>query len=194
MSNVLSGTNLAGMSTTRDRVKDDYYATPPEATKVILDKEILKGSILEPACGEGHISEVLREYYSNSEIISTDLVDRGYGEGGIDFLTHDFGRKFDNVITNPPFKFAKDFIERGLELANDKVIMFAKIQLVESESRRKLFEEYPPKYIYTFSKRINPWRNGSLVDENGKPWSSTMCFSWFVWEVGFKGETIHRWI
>ncbi len=95
----MSGTNLAGMSTTRNRVEDDYYATPPEVTRAILDQEILEGSILEPACGEGHMSEVLREYYPGSDIVSTDLVNRGYGQGDIDFLTYDFDRKFDNVIT-----------------------------------------------------------------------------------------------
>ena len=190
----LSGTNLAGMSTTRSRVKNDYYATPPEVTRAILDEEVLEGVILEPACGEGHISEVLKEYYPSQEVVSTDLIDRGYGQGDIDFLTYDFNRKFDNIITNPPFKYAKEFIERGLELANNKVIMFAKIQLLESEKRRELFEEYPPKSVYVFSKRVNPWRNGSPVDEKGKPWSSTMCFAWFVWEVGFKGETVIKWI
>ncbi len=190
----LSGANLAGMSTTRNRVVDDYYATPPEATKAILDKEILEGSILEPACGEGHISKVVKEYYPNSEVVSTDLVNRNYGQGDIDFLTYDFNRNFDNIITNPPFKYAKEFIERALKLANKKVIMFAKIQLLESESRRSLFEKYPPKYIYVFSKRVNPWRNGDPLDEKGKPWSSTMCFAWFVWEVGFKGEPTVRWI
>ena len=191
---VLKGTSLAGMSTTRKRVKNDFYATPPEATKAILDREILEGSILEPAAGKGHISEVLKQYYPNSEIVSTDLVNRGYGQGNIDFLTHDYGRKFDNVITNPPFKYAREFIERGLEIANKKVIMFAKIQLLETKNRRELFEKYPPKYIYVFSRRINPWRNGSSVDEKGKPWASTTCFAWFVWYVGFKGEPIIRWI
>lgn len=182
------------MSTTRNRVQNDFYATPPEATKAILDREILEGSILEPACGQGHISEVIKEYYPNSEVISTDLIDRGYGQGDINFLTYNYGRKFDNIITNPPFKYAKEFIKKGLELANKKVIMFAKIQLLESENRRELFEKYPPKYIYVFSKRINPWRNGSPVDEKGKPWSSTMCFAWFVWEIGYEGNSTVRWI
>lgn len=191
---VLKGASLVGMSATRKRVKNDFYATPPEATKAILNKEILEGSILEPATGEGHISKILKKYYPNSEIISTDLIDRGYGHGNIDFLTHDYGRKFDNIITNPPFKLAQKFIEKALALANKKVIMFAKIQLLESESRRKLFEIHPPKYVYVFSKRINPWRNGSPVDEKGKPWASTMCFAWFVWYVGFKGEPTIRWI
>lgn len=154
----------------------------------------MKGSILEPACGEGHMSEVIKEYYPDNEVVSTDLIDRGYGLGGIDFLEYNYGRKFDNIITNPPFKYAKEFIERGLKLANDKVIMFAKIQLLESEKRKELFENYPPTYIYVFSKRVNPLRNGKELNEKGKPWSSTMCFAWFVWEVGFTGETVIRWI
>lgn len=70
----LSGTSLAGMSPTRSRVENDYYATPFEATEAILSREELHGSILEPAAGEGHISKVLREHYPNSQIISTDVV------------------------------------------------------------------------------------------------------------------------
>lgn len=71
----LSGTSLAGMSPTRSRVENDYYATPFEATEAILSREELHGSILEPAAGEGHISKVLRKHYPNSQIISTDRQD-----------------------------------------------------------------------------------------------------------------------
>lgn len=64
------------MSPSRDRAENDYYATPFEATRAILDREHLVGSILEPAAGEGHISKVLRDYYPKSNIVSTDLVHR----------------------------------------------------------------------------------------------------------------------
>lgn len=191
---VLSGTSLAGMSTTRERIKDDFYATPENAIRAILDVVELKGSILEPACGDGAISKILKEYYPNSEIISQDLVDRGYGIGGVDYLTFNPNRKFDNIITNPPFNLAKEFIEKSLELANDKVIIFAKIQLLESESRKDLFLNSPLKYIYVFSKRVSPLRNGKPLNEKGKPWASTMCFAWFVWEIGYTGEPIVRWL
>ena len=195
----LSGTSLAGMSTTRKRVDKDFYATPFGATEAILNKVKLQGSILEPACGEGHISKVLKLYYPNNEVISTDIVQRKDKfncdvVGGIDFLTHDFGRKFDNIITNPPFSLAQEFIKRALELSNDKVIMFAKIQLLEGNKRKKMFESSPLKYVYVFTKRVNPLRNGEELDENGKPWSSTMCFAWFVFEHNYKGEPIVRWL
>lgn len=70
----LTGTSLAGMSPTRERVTNDFYATPFNATEAILKREKLFGSILEPAAGQGHISKVLKEFYPYSEIVSTDLV------------------------------------------------------------------------------------------------------------------------
>lgn len=195
----LSGTSLAGMSPTRSRVENDYYATPFEATEAILSREELHGSILEPAAGEGHISKVLREHYPNSQIISTDLVQRddrfGCGiVGGVDFLTENYPEKFNNVITNPPFSLAKEFAEKALEVSTGKVILFAKIQFLEGRQRKDFFATHPPKAVYVFSKRVNPLRNGLEVDENGKPWSSTMCFAWFVWEHGYTGEPCIRWI
>lgn len=190
----IEGYALAGTSQSRDRVKDDYYATPYIATKMLLDKIELSGSILEPACGEGHISKLLIDKYPNSEVVSTDLINRGYGVGGIDFLTNAFDRTFDNIITNPPFKYAKEFIERALELSNLKVIMFCKIQLLEGIERKKMFENTPLKTVYVFSKRVNPLRNGSEVDEKGKKWASTMCFAWFIWEKGYEGSPMIKWL
>jgi len=193
----LTGTSLVGDSVNRERVKEDYYATPKEATESLLNSLDLSDceSFYEPACGEGHISEVLKKFYPNKDIHSTDLIDRGYGVGKIDFLKLDsFTRKFDCVITNPPFKLSQEFIEKGLKLSNKYVIMFAKIQLLEGVARRKLFNKFPPKYIYVFTERVNPLRNGSPIDENGKKWASTMCFAWFVWEIGFEGEPIIRWL
>lgn len=57
----LSGTSLAGMSPSRSRVKDDFYATPFYATEAILDKEQLHGSILELRLVKG----ILARYYLN---------------------------------------------------------------------------------------------------------------------------------
>ena len=195
VNNSMNGAQITGgISLTRKREANDYYATPPEATKAILSHVSLNGSILEPACGAGHISKELEAYYPNSEIVSTDLIDRGFGTGGIDFLTHDYGRKFDNVITNPPFKIIKPFIEKALDVTNDKVVIFAKLQLLESKSRYELFKTTPLKYVYVHVDRVSPYRGGEPLDEKGKPWSSTMAFAWFVWQHGYEGEPVVRFL
>lgn len=191
---MIKGSSLVGSTPKMGRVENDYYATPPKTTQAILDVIELTGSILEPACGEGHISEVLKKNYPDSDITSTDLIDRGYGAGGIDFLEEEYDRTFDNVITNPPFKYMREFTEKALEIAEDKVIMFGKIQFLEGQRRKEFLKNSPLKYVYVFSERQNPMRNGSPVDENGKKWSSTMCFAWFVWEVGYQGEPVIRWL
>ena len=195
---VLSGTSLAGMSTTRERVQDDYYATPYQATEMLLDEVKFYGNFLEPCVGGGHIVDVIKRYYPDECVYGVDLVDRGYPNTLVaDFLKHDFlGQKFDNVVTNPPFSLAQEFLEKSMEVVNDggKIAMFLKIQFLEGAKRREMFKKYPPKYIYVFVKRQAPWNNGSPVDEKGKPWSSTMCFAWFVWEKGFTGEPVVRWL
>ena len=187
----LTGTSLSGTSMSRERVENDYYATPPESTIALLEREKFFGDILEPCCGEGHISEVLKDY--GYDVVSNDLIDRGYGEFNEDYLKAT-ELKATNVITNPPFKYAKEFIEKSLHDTTGKVAMFCKIQLLEGVSRRKMFENTPLKTVYVFTKRQNPLRNGSPVDENGKRWASTMCFAWFVWEHGYEGKPSIEWI
>lgn len=184
-----------GRSDNWERQEHDFYATPTKTTKAILDKVSLEGSILEPACGMGHISKVIKDYYPNNKVISTDLYDYGYGETNIDFLTHDYGSKFDNIVTNPPFKLALPFVERALELSNDKVLMLMKVQFLESKNRREFLENSPLRYVYCFSERQATMRNGwELNPKTGKPWSTALFLAWFVWEQGYEGEPIIRWL
>ena len=190
----LTGARLAGKTNLRQREENDFYATPRETTLSILNEIELYESILEPCCGLGNISEVLKEYYPGREIVSTDLIDRGYGEGNIDFLTHNYNRKFNNIITNPPFNIIKPFLYKCLEVTTDQVILFCKIQFLESISRRQMFKETPLKYVYVFSERQNILKGIRDKDENGKKWSGTICFAWYVWEHGYEGEPVLRWI
>lgn len=195
----MKGTSLAGTSLTRERVEDDFYATDPKSLELLLDKLEednikLNKYIWECACGQGHLSEVLKN--KGYSVYSTDLVDRGYGIGDIDFLGSIHNNFSGDILTNPPYKYAQEFVEHSLHTLQDGhyCIMFLKIQFLEGKARKEMFKKYPPKYIYVFSERQNPMRNGQPLDENGKKWSSTMCFAWFIWEKGFSGEPIIRWI
>jgi len=188
----IQGSNIAGGNPARGRVENDYYATHPDSVKALLKVEEIIYPALEPACGEGHISKLLDE----SQTFSSDLINRGYGFSNLDFIKEDLFRKYETIITNPPFNLFQEFVEKALKLANKKVIMFGKLQALEGMKRATFLETTPLKTVYVFKKRQQPLRNGNEIDElTGKKWaSSTMAFAWFVWERGYEGEPIIKWI
>lgn len=171
-----------------DRQRDDYYATEPKATEWLCKLEKFEGKILEPACGEGHISEVLRR--AGYEVISRDMADRGYGEVA-DFLAEE-NRWFDgNIVTNPPYKFAREFVEKALSIIPEgkKVAMFLKLTFLEGKTRKALFRLQPPCRVWVSSSRLKCAMNGDFSLTNG----GAIAYTWFVWEKGYKGDTIVRW-
>ena len=98
----------ASNHTNEERAENDFYATDPTAIDDLLEVESFNNDIWECACGEGHMSERLKEYGYNVD--STDLIDRGYpGTEIVDFLKDDY--EFDgDIITNPPYKYVNEFI------------------------------------------------------------------------------------
>ena len=126
-----------------ERETNDYYATEPKALELLLKEEEFSENIWECACGEGHLSKVLKNH--GHKVFSTDLIDRGYGLGGIDFLQWDSSYDGD-IITNPPYRYALEFVEKALEVVTDghKVAMFLKLQFLEGKARRAFFEKAPP--------------------------------------------------
>ena len=134
----------ASNHTNADRQREDYYATEPKATEWLCKLERFEGRILEPSCGEGHMSEVLKA--AGYEVVSRDLVDRGYGEVA-DFLAIDNLEWDGNIVTNPPYKYAQQFVEKALSIIPEgkKVAMFLKLTVLEGKARRSLFRSTPPR-------------------------------------------------
>lgn len=133
----------ASNHTDADRQREDYYATEPKATEWLCKLERFEGRILEPSCGEGHMSRVLEA--AGYEVVSRDLVDRGYGEVA-DFLAIDNLAWDGNIVTNPPYKYALQFVEKALSIIPEgkKVAMFLKLTFLEGKARRALFRSTPP--------------------------------------------------
>jgi predicted RNA methylase len=197
----LAGSTLAGGKGINERVLYDFYATPIPATLALIERETFTGKILELACGQGHIIQAVRLHNDpDCTIRGTDIVQRedvfGLGiKGGVDFLKAQYTPgEYNHVITNPPFAIAQEFIEKALMVATDKVAIFCKIQLLEGKGRKRLFELGKLKMVYVFRGRVNPLNNGKETDKKGKPWSSTMCFAWFVWDNSFVGCPSIGWI
>jgi hypothetical protein len=174
----------------QNRHPADYYPTPPCATKALLANERFGKTVLEPACGAGDISKVLREH--GYLVSSTDLYDYGYGASGHDFLQYD-GPKYDAIITNPPFKHAHEFVNKALQYSSGKVAMFLRLQWLEGQKRKKLFESTPLSKVYIMSRRV-PMQRGRLATDQDK--GGPLAFAWFVWDVNcnYFDNTVLRWL
>jgi len=157
------------------KIKNGFVETPRYVTEELLKEEKFEGNILEPCCGKGAISKVLKE--QGYKVISSDLIDYGYGEIKDLFSINNV---FDNIITNPPFSLQIDMIEKLLSITNNKLVLlwYGKNigNLVESKRAKGL------KKIILFDKRIN-WKETKIG------WK----FAWYIWEKGYEGDvTIKR--
>lgn len=181
----------ASNHTDHDRAEYDYYATDPKAAELLLEVEPDLTYIWECACGEGHLADVFDSHCRLEKV--TDIVDRGYRlqEDTLDFLKYE-GTWVGDIVTNPPYKYAKEFVEKALEVIEEdnKVCMFLKLTFLEGKARKEFFKKYPPKKVYVCSGRIKCALNGDF-DATGQ---SAACYAWYVWEKGFKGKPTVEWI
>lgn len=178
----------ASNHTDKDREQHDYYATDPKAAELLLELETFE-NILEPSCGEGHLSKVFSDAGIN--VTSSDLVDRGYGTQKSFF---DYEEWNGDIITNPPYKYGLEFVEHALKIIPDgnKVAMFLKLQFLEGKRRKKLFEANPPKTLYVSSSRLLCAKNADFEGMR-KGGGSAVAYGWFIWQKGFNGRTEIVW-
>ena len=171
------------------REKDDFYPTPSCSTEALLAVEPFPASVWEPACGDGAISRVFES--AGHRVISTDLVDRGYGDSRRDFLM-ELELAAPAVVTNPPFKLADEFVLHALHLGAEKVAILARLAWLEGERRRlSLWSKTPIARVWVFSKRQTLWR-GDDADARGT--GGAIAFAWFVWERDYLGPPTFGWL
>lgn len=180
--------NRAAHPTNKRRVDlegPDFYPTPAWATRALIQHEDFEGDIWECACGDGAMADVLAE--TGCEVMSTDLVDRGYGESGVDFLAA--SRRATNIVTNPPYHSAEGFAAHGLDMAGSKVCLLLRLAFLEGSGRqRSLFSVAPPTRVWVFSERITFYPKGAVQAGSG-----TVAYAWFVWDKAAIGSTELRW-
>ena len=190
MSNKVFTTIGASNHVFDEREPMDYYAADPKAVEMLLKLEQFAPVIWEPACGEGHISKVLQAH--GYEVLSTDLVYRGFGDPEpLDFLTETLDGFEGDIITNPPYSAGLEFVQRALESVRPggKVAMFLKVQFLEGQKRGAFFKITPPRIVYISRSRLACYKNG---DMSAKP-ESAIAYAWYVWEKGFTGDSVIKW-
>lgn len=121
----------------------------------------LQHKVTEPSCGNGNIANVLLSH--GHEVDAYDLIDRGFGYTK-DFLS-DNTQIDGDIVMNPPYKYAMEHVSHGMSILKEgvKLCAFLKVQFLESQKRKPLFDEYPLKYMYVFRKRTNSYRNDDRV-------------------------------
>lgn len=162
----------------------DFFGTPPFASRAgaQLVKEIDPGAktAWEPACGDGIMARCLAEFFT--EVWASDIEPQGFGDK-VDFF--DVGEtRFDWIITNPPFGRAREFVERGLTVAQRGVAVLCRLAFLESTHRFKLHNELLTD-LCPFSERV-PMKLG--------PWnpkcSTATAYAWFIYDKATLRRTV----
>lgn len=165
----------------------DFSPTPPWATRALIE-HVLPAMLVsraslttvhEPACGEGHMAEVLREYFRHVEAV--DIHDYGYGDSLQDFLSDDAAANADWIITNPPFgDKAEKFTLKAINQARVGVAIFARLQWLETVGRyERLFRDHPPTQLAFFAERVNLCM-GRWEPDGG----TATAYMWLIWIKG----------
>lgn len=197
-SNSVSYIKTAGFSNNRqhERQQHDYYATSPLAIELLLNLDNFS-NVWECAAGGGHMADVLKEHgvlgkASDKFPQREDIEEEDFlapTSQNLDFLEN--GKWDGDIITNPPYKYASEFIKFSLERIPDgrKVAMFLPIRYLAGQSRRKIFEKYPPYKIWVASSRIICAINGEFDTIK----SGAVDYCWIIWHKGYQGETKLGW-
>ncbi len=173
---------------------NDLYQSPPEAVAALLKVEKIPQQIWEPACGPGSIVRVLRN--AGRDVLATDLVDYATPDqdaAGVDFLIPGIAESYVTgtraIVTNPPFKNARQFVERALQFS-PYVAMLLRLAFIESESRRSILDESCLARVHVFRNRLPMMHRDGW---EGPKASSATPFAWFIWDRSHTGPTqLHR--
>lgn len=170
------------------REENDFYRTPPQCVRSLLSVEVFDPLVWECACGDGAISEVLKA--AGYDVVSTDLIDRNYGDGQLDFLNTD-NLIAPSVVTNPPYKDAEAFVCHALKLGASKVAMLLRLAWLEGEKRyNSLFSVTPPSRVWVLSSRPTLWHG---TDPNARNTGGAIAYAWFIWDKS-SGPTQLGWL
>lgn len=159
-----------------DRQSDDFYATDPAVLDNLSRKYTIPHVVMEPACGEGHLSRWLEEH--GHKVYSSDLMDRGYGEQQNFFEMMTVPDDCECILTNPPYKYATEFVLHALEMLRPggQVVMFLKTTFLETERRyNEIFKNTPPvTFISLFEEPCVPrtqtsWRLAGRAAQSAMP-------------------------
>lgn len=164
----------------------DYYPTPPEYTRALMQRLAWPNDLLvaEPCAADGQIERVVRE--AGFRVITADIVEKwDTDHPGLDYMSRratDVFAAIDAVITNPPYVLASEFLRKSLELC-PRVAMFLRMSFLEGcGDRFDLLDQLARVYI------------ADRPNFTGGTGSDMAPCAWFIWEPEHEGPATVEWI
>jgi hypothetical protein len=159
----------------------DFFPTPPWATRALceylseVDPNLRTKRVWEPACGEGHMTRPLSEYFEL--VYGSDIAPYGFGAVR-DFLFPGDEPEFDWIITNPPFRLGEQFAQTMIDRAREGCAILVRTSFLEGIGRYlTLFSKRKPHAVLQFTERV-PMFKGKLDAEG----STATSYCWIVWK------------
>jgi hypothetical protein len=158
-----------------ERVEGDFYPTPAWVTECLLSTVTLRGPVWEPCCGDGAIAKVLTA--AGHAVVATDLVDRNYGRGGVDFFrTSRVPDGCRAVVTNPPYgaggRAAKAaynmlaFTDHAIRLAHKaegQLALLVRLQWIAGKRVASLLSDARMRSVIVLTRRIQWFDHGEAT-------------------------------
>lgn len=177
-----------------ERMKDDFYETPAWCVRRYLDFRAMTlpvGRWIEPSAGSGAIIRAVNAWFERESCdppkwMAIELEKRFVDTGLVvmpvyfgDFLDDkvSVSNKFDFCIGNPPYKLAREFIEKALSLSRE-VAFLLRLNFLESEDRHDLFYKHP------CDVRVLPNRPSFRADGS----TDATAYAWFEFGEGHGGR------
>ena len=167
-----------------------WYWESPEVTHQLLNEVTFRGPVHDPCCGSGRIPIAAREF--GYEATGSDIVDRGFGTGGVDFFADMTPRV--TLIFNPPSGRRQDptlvnrFILHAIEVAEEVAAIVPVPMQCGLWRRDNLNRLHPPRHVLALSDRPSMPPGGTDIKAKG----GTMDYCWIVWHRGYRGSTAWR--
>lgn len=180
---------------THKRHNMDFYTEPAWTVEALLRQESFCGLTWDPACGSGTIPKTFLAHGLHA--VGSDAAERPFGERH-DFLATLDARPFhgvENIVCNPPYGRAAEFIERALGIASVKVAMLLQSKFPYSQRRHRLFTQHRPARLYFLSDRPSMPPGDKLLAGTVEAKGGKLDYLWMVWHKGPLGEpTTCHWL
>jgi hypothetical protein len=170
-----------------ERESDEHYVEPPWCSERLFDVERFRGPVHDPCCGFGTIPEAAMR--AGITATGADLVNRGWTLGDVEDFFQTNCKRW-NVVCNPPFNIAREFMEHALSVVGYKV---AAIFPTARLNAARWLDEMPLRRVYLLTPRPS-MPPGHVIAAGGKPGGGKMDFCWLVFDKRYTGTAEITWL